>query len=366
MSKAPTVLLVATSRWLTAARLAIAFWESGSRPEVVCPHAHPVTLARAGFPTHTFHALRPLRCFASAIAKANPDLVIPCDDLAVSLLCSVYERAQTTGKEKLRQILERSIGGLATQTACGSRVQLAEIAAREGICVADTAAVSSVEELFGWLDINGFPAVIKADGTCGGAGVEIVTGREEARKAFERLNSPPLVLRAAKRAFIDHDFTLLAPSLLRRQPALSVQKFIQGQEATCTVACWQGRIVARLTFEILGISETQRARNGSPRNRQIMRSHELLRCWHIGCNFRESTVSISSSKASSGQSRLIEINARATQTAHLALGPGLDVAASLRWCFIGNFRELSEEGYRQKCDCFISGGMDEPSGQRLH
>src|SRR5437870_13782329 len=97
----------------------------------------------------------------------------------------------------------------------------------------------------------GFPTVLKADRTSGGEGVRVVYTIEQAEQACRRLQAPPLLARAAKRAVVDQDTTLVWPSLLRRRSVVNAQAFVAGREATSTVACWDGAVLASLHFEVL-------------------------------------------------------------------------------------------------------------------
>ncbi len=90
--------------------------------------------------------------------------------------------------------------------------------------------------------------MLKADGTSGGEGVRVVRNAAEAHSALQKLQAPPLLARALKRALIDRDSSLIRPSLSRRRPAISAQAFVAGHEATSTIACWKGTVLAESPF----------------------------------------------------------------------------------------------------------------------
>src|SRR5206468_12460820 len=132
-----------------------------------------------------------------------------------------------------------------------ARTAFMQLAQEEGIRVPRTETISTPHDLRAWVARMGFPTVLKADCTSGGEGVRIVHTIEEAEQAYRRLQAPPLLARAAKRALVDQDKTLVWPSLLRRRSVVNTQAFVAGREATSTVACWNGAVLASLHFEVL-------------------------------------------------------------------------------------------------------------------
>jgi formate-dependent phosphoribosylglycinamide formyltransferase (GAR transformylase) len=175
----------------------------------------------------------------------------------------------------------------------------------------------------------GFPFVLKADGTSGGYGVRIVHTAEEAEAAFRTLHAPASSARAAKRALIDQDFTLLWPALLRTRPVVNAQVFVNGREATSAIACSQGRIIASLHFEVI-------RKQSSAGHAAVVRlvenaemsaaAEKMVRKLNLsglhGFDFMlENKTRIA---------YLIEMNPRATQVGHLTLGAARDIPAALR------------------------------------
>lgn len=306
----------------------MALKETGCLVDIVCPNGHPVTKTSAAHLTTSFNGLRPLGSFSKAIVASKPDLLIPCDDLATLLLYKLYSESLARNQDQIVRILEISLGNLSTQAICCSRVQLMGLAAALGIRSADTAAVTSTEAVRDWLAKFGLPAVLKADGTSGGRGVSVVSTREEAEKAFERLSAPPLILRAAKRAVVDFDLNLVAPCVLRQRSRVSIQRFIKGREATGTIVSWQGRVLANLSFEVLRTWEARgpAAVLQSTHNREMFEAAELLaRRLNLSGIFGFDFVLQDATE----DPYLIEMNSRATQTSHLALGPGRDLPAAI-------------------------------------
>ena len=248
----PRILLATTCRWFSAARLAIAFAEIGSPVEMVGPWGHPATRTSALSHRYSFRGLDPAASFRSAIDHANPDLVVACDDLATIELHRLYLDLLQEGKAEASTalVLRRSLGpesGFAVQQ---SRSKLMALARSLDVRTPETSVVTR-ESLGPWFMQHGFPAVLKADGSAGGRGVQIVRTMAMAEQAFTDLSAPPLAIRAVKRALFDQDRTLSKPSLRRCSPVVNAQAMVSGRDATYSVACWEGEVVASISLEVV-------------------------------------------------------------------------------------------------------------------
>src|SRR5271168_1746409 len=235
----PTVLIATTSppRWLAPARLATALASAGWNVEAICVPRHTVGKTSAVRKTYTYDGLAPLVSFADAITSSKPDLIISGDDFATLNLHNLYLKEQRRGASGIRicALIERSLGAPEVFPVLLARTAFSELARKEGIRVPKTGILANTGELKEWAAEVGFPLVLKADCTSGGEGVRIVQSLEEAERALRTLEAPPLLLRAAKRAILDQDTSLVWPSLLRRRTIVNAQEFIAGREATSLI-----------------------------------------------------------------------------------------------------------------------------------
>jgi len=202
-----------------------------------------------------------------------------------------------------------------------------DLAREEGIRVPRTAVVKTDEDVKDWVEHVG-STVLKADGTSGGEGVRMVRTVAEAQRAFRNLQAPPLFARAFKRALVNQDGTLIWPSLLRHRPTVNAQAFVAGHEATSTIACWKGTVLASLHFEVLrkfsaaGHATVVRLIENAEMSTAIEKVvHRMGLSGLCGFDFML--------EASTGNAYLIEINPRATQVGHITLGAGRDLPAAL-------------------------------------
>jgi Carbamoyl-phosphate synthase L chain, ATP binding domain len=333
----PTVLVAATSHWFPSARLAMALANAGCNVEAVCPARHPLSNTSAVRQTHTYHGLTPMMSLAKAIGTAKPDLIVPGDDLSTRHLHHLYRRESGRGQKGAQTcaLIERSFGSPQSFPVVYERASFMRIAEEEGIRAPRTVVISNLEELPRWTAQVGFPIVLKADGTSGGNGVRIAQTLEEAALAFRILQAPPLLARAAKRALVDRDMTLMWPSLLRHRSVVSAQTFVEGHEATSTVACWQGTVLAGLHFEVInkryaaGPATVMRLIDNTGMSAAVEKMVRRLNLSGLhGFDFML--------EAQTGNAYLIEINPRTTQVGHLTLGSGRDLPAALYAATSGN------------------------------
>lgn len=284
---------------------------------------------RAVSASHTAHALTPVASLAHAIEQAAPDLIVPADDQTTAYLHTLCRRLPGTATAA---VIERSLGPMESFAVTSSRAALLALAQDRSVAVPATSVVASADELRCWFSDHGFPAFLKADGTSGGTGVKCVQSFAEAEAAFAALHSPPSLLRAAKRALLDGDRSFLLPALRRQRSLITVQRHVQGADANSAVFCWRGKVLAGIAAQVLHTRNTHGPSTvvrliQDPR---IDRAAEQIAAalnlsGFYGFDFVLDELDEMDERR---QPLLIEMNARATQIAHLALGERGDLAAA--------------------------------------
>jgi ATP-grasp domain len=326
----PSVLIAATCRWFSAARLAISLANAGFHVDAVCPSRHPLAMTSVVRQFHRYHGIAPLRSFGSAVTDTSPDIIVPCDELALRHLHELYYRAERRGRERpaVCALIERSLGAPRNFQIVCERTSFMKVAEEEGIRGPRTQVISNAADLMHWTATMGFPVVLKSDGTSGGDGVRIARTPQEAESAFHELQAPPSLARAAKRNLVDRDARSVWPSILRNQPVISAQAFVQGREATSTIACWKGTVLAGLHCEVLN---KHYATGPASVLRLIENADMSIAAEKIACRLGLSGIHGLDFmlETDTGRAHLIEINPRATQVGHLALGSGRDLPAAL-------------------------------------
>jgi len=329
-SAQPVVLLISTAPSFSPSRLAMAFANYGFVPEAVCPSRHTLHKTRAVSRVFSYKSLGPLRSVRAAILAAKPDLLIPCDDWAASLLHELHtqETRRSNAASFLAQLIENSLGSPFSFQLAFERAALLKLSQSEGLRVPQTESLSSLDDLKKWERDVGFPAVLKADRTSGGEGVRIVHTLPEAERAFRDLRSPPTLAKALKRTWFDQEMALLWPALRRAQRTVNIQAFIVGRDATSAIACWKGKVLASLHFEVLNKQDASGPSTALRRiDNEDMSAAAAKLAQRLNLSGFHGMDFILESRTN--HAHLIEMNLRATQVGHLALGPGRDLPAAL-------------------------------------
>jgi hypothetical protein len=262
----------------------------------------------------------------AVLEASRPDLVIPCDDRAVRHLTAL---AAQDGR--FAALIARSIGRLDSFDRLFSRSGFLAEAEGLGIETPVTREAATETDLKQALHLTGLPAVIKTDGSWGGEGVSFASHFDDALVAFRHLALAPSRLRSLTRAAKRQDAHFLLQAAEPQGRAISVQQHIDGTPATCAFACWNGEVLASLHMDVVSSREsagpaTVLRRTQSPQMddaaRRIAKGFGL--CGLHGLDFMRDAL---------GRLYLIEINPRATQICHLALGSGHDLPAALLAAF---------------------------------
>ncbi|MFZ0518929.1 MAG: hypothetical protein WBG23_19525 [Acidobacteriaceae bacterium] len=320
---APKVLLATTCRWFSTARLAMALQRVGCQVDLVCPPNHPAFSTHALQHHYRYHGVTAQPSFRNAILKSEPDVMIPCDDVAMRHMHSLYSTAsQSTANDAkaICKLLRVSMGDPLSYPVTESRDKFMSLVRQLGVRVPETETVNSPDQVKQWLAQFGFPAVLKADGTSGGEGVKIVHTLPEALQAYKTLHAPLATVVAAKRTFVDRDSNCIVPWLMQHPRQVSIQRFVAGPDATVAVACWQGETLASIDAEVLQTSRPKgpativRLCQDGDRLEPIQKILRKLGFTGL-CGFDFMI------DAATGDAYLIEMNARATQTCSLPLGP---------------------------------------------
>ena len=101
----PRILVANAMPWPTASRLARAFCDVGCEVATLTPAEHPVRSADYVSRSFVYDPLRPHRSLRAAIAGAEPDLIVPCDDRMTDRLRWIWRK----GPDPARALVERSL-----------------------------------------------------------------------------------------------------------------------------------------------------------------------------------------------------------------------------------------------------------------
>lgn len=293
------LLFSTTLDWVFPAQLAGAFKELGAHVEVLCPARSLTALSQHPLRFHDYRAFAGLDSLQDAMAAVQPDLVIPCDDQAAELVA-------------------RSRGD-----SIPTRMDFLEAAGHAGAPAASSMAIASESDVEKALSKMGLPLVLKADHSWGGEGVAIAATAQDARAAFHRMNNPSR-LRDLARALRGRGPHFLTRAITPTAPQISAQAFIAGTCATSSIACWQGELLGAHHFDVvLSSTPTSPASviEAVPCPQMEASALAIARALNLSGLFGLDYI-----RDVRGQVHLLEMNARATPTMHLALDEDLPAA----------------------------------------
>lgn len=320
------VLLVTTMRWPSAPRLAEAFVDAACSVEAVFPRGHVLAKSRFLAKGYGYHAVAPLLSIKDAIVQSQADLIVPLDDRATSHLQLLWQNARDQ-EPAIAERIAHSLGRMESYPRLAARAPFIAAAQNEDIATPRTRALTDSIQIEAAIAQFGLPLVLKSDGSWGGGGVALAESREAAHSAFEKLSAAPSRARSLFRAFKRRDAHFLMEMLMPQTNAISAQEFIPGTAATTAFACWRGRLLASNHYDVV----VARDGNGPACVLRHIESPEMENAAaKLAARFGLSGLhGLDFMRDASGKPLLIEINPRATQTAHLGFGERADLVAAL-------------------------------------
>ena len=240
------ILLATTTQWPIAARLAVVLTDLDVSCTVICPRGNPALELADPVASSIYDPRAPIRALERTITNSGCDLIIACDDRVVRHLHILHAT-----NDRLRPVIERSIGPPDNYAVTENRVALLQIATAAGLRVPESHAVPNRAALSTIARTMPFPWVMKADGTWGGAGVRRVDNLTQARRGLYWLGRVLNAARALDQFVFHHNPYPLFELPGAGAPRISVQRFIEGEPVTILAASWRGELLAAVCAEVL-------------------------------------------------------------------------------------------------------------------
>jgi len=236
-----SVLLVSTaSQWLGTARMPRAFASAGFAVTLLAPRdslaAKSRYVSRVAYLSPTATPMEWLLLLVQTIDSVSPDLLVPCDEMAVRLLFTLV-LAPPSGIEpallaRLVDLVSRSLGDPRHYAASIDKTLLPAVAAELGVPMPPCAVASGVEDAIAHAATLGYPVVVKQRFGFAGKGVAVVWSRDELATAVTTLLRPDQLDLGAR----------LAPRLL-------VQAYIVGPHHSQALVAQRGEPLASFAWE---------------------------------------------------------------------------------------------------------------------
>lgn len=325
-------MLTDTTGFPGAAQLASSLAKAGCEISAVCPVSqYPLAKVGAIRERFSYSSLAPLDSLIAAIERAQPQIIIPCDEAAVQHLHELHKHADRLEPSltDFTSLIERSLGSPQGYPIVHSRYDFLKLAREEGLRVPETSLIYTVDTLKTCRIDEAHPLVLKADGSWGGNGVRIAHTPQQARNFFSELSRPLGLLAALKQLLLSRNRFCLRRWYMGATPEIVAQAYISGRPANCAAFSWEGRVLACISVEVV----SSRKRHGPASIVRVIDHPEMLAAAEriarrlqmsgfFGLDFMM--------EASTGTPYLIEINPRCTRLSHLQLGKGRDMVAALR------------------------------------
>ena len=326
---APRVLLLTTQRWPMAALLANALLKAGFAVEALCPKAHPLRALDELAATPVYDHLHRHGQLRRVVAGFAPDLLIPCDDIAVAVLHEHHaRRREGAAGDDVAALIKRSLGDPGQFGLLRHKSAFIGLAAAQGVTTPATVVIESADDLRRRLAGATFPVVVKADGWSGGRGTRVVRSVDDALAAYAALSRPISWLSALKDSLREGAGL---PLLLRAEavrPIVTLQAFAPGAPVNRAVVCRRGAVLAGRTFEAV---ETM-PNNG---NATVVRPRRIPQ---IDAAVERCVAALGLSGLAgfdfmyderTGEAALLEVNPRATSACYTACPGEPDLANAL-------------------------------------
>jgi hypothetical protein len=253
MERPPRVLIVTTINWAATAQLGLALTSKHFQVATVAPGDHGIRKVGAiNVHYRSISYSAKLSFIEWAIEQWQPDIVIPCDDIATCRLHALHSRAvrgDGYDPDTIKATIESSLGDPTSYSIAEKKSDFMAFAKAEDLLIPDTVVIEDAKDLAERLDASSFPLVLKLDSTSSGLGVRIVNNEAEAKSAYQQLVGMFGWRRASKRALKELSFGPFVHRWKEPIPRITLQRFIVGVPASRAVLCWNGEVIAGISVE---------------------------------------------------------------------------------------------------------------------
>ena len=312
------MLLVATAtKWLGTARIPRILARAGFRVALLAPEGALALrsrfLAEVGMVSNT---AIPMEWLSMLIRMIDPEMLVPCDEMAVRLLfLLVLDPPPGLKPEigaRLGALVQHSLGDPAFYATSIDKTLLPAAAIALGVRVPPHAVVARTQEAILFAQRCGYPVVLKRRFGFAGDGNAIVNSPEELQKAAQRL------LRPDQLDLGEH-----------RLPQLLVQAYINGAHHSQALVALNGAPLAGFAWDRFVATRSVAGQTTvlrfieSPETRMF--SEQLSRGFGLSGFFNAQFIV----EAATGEAHLLEINRRIVTHMHLGERVGVDLGLAL-------------------------------------
>ncbi len=273
-------------------------------------------VSRIGFLPSTATSMEWLLSLIQMVDETSPELVVPCDEMAVRLLFELVLNPPpglaSMLKKHLAPLVEKSLGDPRFYAASIDKTLLPSAAEAVGVRVPRYAIATCVDDALGYANTLGYPVVLKRRFGFAGQGVAITS-------------TPTELAAAAKRLLVADQLDLGQ----YREPRLLVQAFVNGAYHSQALVALHGSPLTGFAWERYAATSDVKGQTTvlrfirSPETRAF--AETLCRGFGIGGFFNVQFVI----DERTGNAHLLEINRRIVTHTHLGERVGRDLGRAL-------------------------------------
>jgi hypothetical protein len=340
----PRILFVALVNNVGSERVIAEMTHYGSLCAVMSPSGYYCTKTRAvarhfplpKLPSIWLEALFVRRRIESAVRDWRPRFVLPLDDVVAWLLRSLA--VDPTVSPLLRDLLVRSFGSPNGYAAAVNRWDFMEVAAQIGAHKPRHWQASKLARGGAVPEEADFPLFIKTEHTCGGDGVMIARNAAQLGRELRSRRSPGLKRRLS--SWAKHFLCSMAGFRGASKADALIQSSASGVPAFRSVAAWNGRVIAGVSFAAERIHPEPTGASTVVRLVENREMDDIAAAMTValGCSGFVSFDFMLDEKH--GRATLIEMNPRCVGSCHLGGLFGQDICGAL-------VAELSQSPARQ-------------------
>jgi len=328
------LIFKADSDWLGAERLPGAFAEEGYQVATLAPADDLIT--KSDFVVKRFkYPSREKLLFLSVfwvLEKWNPDIVIPGDEYAITILQHISEAGfsfpLSLKWKRQAHLIRKSLGNPQFWSVIRSKFEIQRIAAELDILTPENQNVNSIEDIFSYIGKYGYPVVLKKDTSVSGWGTYICRTHDEVIRMYEengsivKVNSRYPFLGKLLRGFGRINYWHVVKHF-------NVQRYIKGIPMTHIFSALNGEIKSQVSARVI----CNKPPNGPSSVVQFVKNEQIRQVavklirkvgfTGFGCldfMMEDDTQKI----------YLLEFNPRPTALCHLAKKVGINLFSAMR------------------------------------
>jgi hypothetical protein len=316
----PVLLVANAAHWFGTARIPRALAKAGFEVALLAPRNSLAQksrhVAKIGYLPEGANELQWVHAFAAMVEATSPRLVLPCDDMAYSLLSRLVlfppAGMQPALQQRLDALVRESLGDPTHYRTSVDKTLLPAAAAALGIRVPAYRVVGDLAGAAAFVADRGYPVVLKLSHGYAGRGVAICRDAVDLTRTFAQLAQAGSVGTAA-----------------RKPVEVLVQSYVAGHAQFHSIAAWRGAFLGGWAADKLVASPAPTGPGTVSRYHRSPEVRGFVERLVAGFGITGLLGSEFIVEEATGDAYLLEINRRIGPATHRGALLGVDLCAAL-------------------------------------